>query len=489
MPMYPHTFITDADGNVNLDTDLLASADVTSTNPMTVVYKIKPDAVWSDGTPITADDFKFTWQVQNPKTCPKCLAAFTAGYSSITAVTGSDNGKTVTVSFETPFQPWKSLFTYILPAHIAAQSPDLATAFNEQFGKNVPTWSGGPYIIKQYDTNSALIYTKNPKWYGAPAHLDQITFRIIAGTDAQLTALQSGEIQLIDVFPTVDAVNTVKQLPKVSLSLFNTRTYYQMISKASGDPLGDVALRRAISIATPVQAITARTIGQFMPSPQTQGSVVYEPGQKLDGIPAYQDNATPLKVGTGDLDAAKQTLTAAGYTIKNNALYKPNGDKVRTLSILTLSTDPMRVQMAEIEQSQLASLGISTTINSVADTQYISGIFAKNYDLLMTGTALDLGTLSIAQWYATGASRNSMGYSNSTVDELLAKAAVTLDSATVVKLLNQVDVQLLTDGVTVPFFPSPSLVAYSSQYTGIQPNPSKWGITSTVTNWAMSAGG
>ena len=66
-----------------MDPDLLVSADVTSTSPQTVVYKIKPDAVWNDGTPVTADDFIYNWQTMDGVHCADCSSANTSGYDQI----------------------------------------------------------------------------------------------------------------------------------------------------------------------------------------------------------------------------------------------------------------------------------------------------------------------------------------------------------------------------------------------------------------------
>ena len=63
--VWPQAFIVNNKLQPVLNTQLLESATVTSTNPQTVVYKLNPKAVWSDGTPITADDFIYNWQAQS----------------------------------------------------------------------------------------------------------------------------------------------------------------------------------------------------------------------------------------------------------------------------------------------------------------------------------------------------------------------------------------------------------------------------------------
>jgi peptide/nickel transport system substrate-binding protein len=184
----PYVFKTTPDLKQVLNEDVMVSAEQTSTSPHTIVYTIRPEAVWSDGTPITADDFVFQWKTMNGKDCPECTPAQKAGFDQIQSITGSDGGKTATLVFSTPYADWKNLFasgTPLYPAHIAAQQGDLNTpaglkAAWDWFGATVPTYSGGPFQVSDWQDNVALSLTPNPRWYGAtkPA-LESLIMRVI----------------------------------------------------------------------------------------------------------------------------------------------------------------------------------------------------------------------------------------------------------------------------------------------------------------------
>ena len=90
-----------------VNTDLLVSVEATSTSPLTIQYVINPKAVWSDGVPVTADDFIYAWQSQRGDGIdvdgqPDQVAS-TLGYRDVASVTGSHDGRTVTVVFATPY--------------------------------------------------------------------------------------------------------------------------------------------------------------------------------------------------------------------------------------------------------------------------------------------------------------------------------------------------------------------------------------------------
>ena len=134
--VWPQAFIVNAKLQPVLNTQLIQSAVATSASPQTIVYKLNPKAVWSDGTPITADDLIYNWQAQSGNAAYTDVggkpydAASTTGYNQIQSVVGSDpsggaacdpgstadrnvglcpNGRTVTVTFKPTFTDWRAL--------------------------------------------------------------------------------------------------------------------------------------------------------------------------------------------------------------------------------------------------------------------------------------------------------------------------------------------------------------------------------------------
>ena len=486
-PLYPHPFLTLPDTSVVVNEALLKSAEVVNSDPMTVEYVLQDDAQWSDGTPIGVDDFVYTQAVQDPEKCPECLAAFTEGYSDIESVEGSDDGRTVTMVYSEPFSEWRSLFNYILPAHIADEYGDLATSFNEGFSVNVPKFSGGPYIIDDYTDGISMTMVPNPKWYGDGPNLDTITTRYITGEGEQLTALQSGEVQLVYATPTVDTMDQASQMPNMTVETGSTLTYYHLGMKTTGDVMKDPALRKAIATVLDLGDMRERTIGQFAADVPQMKSSVYVPGQRIGDEEAYRDNMADLGIGAGDVDGAIAILEDAGYRVDDDTLIQPDGKPLRDLDFLTLGTDALRMQLAQIAQQQLLAIGITVNIDPADGAQYSPKLRDGDFDIMATGTALDLGPLSMQQWYGTDAPR-SFGYSNPEADRLLAEAAAELDPHAQVELMNDLDTVLLDDGVVLPLFATPMMAVYPNTYANIFINPSKYGTTMNIEQWGLLAG-
>jgi peptide/nickel transport system substrate-binding protein len=163
--MFPPVYRLHPDYSVQLNKDLMDSATQTSEDPQTIVYKIKQNAAWSDGTPVSADDFEYLWRNLNGSVKDNDVAS-TTGYDQIESVEGSDNGKTVTVVFKEPFTDWKSLFYGLLPARYMAEVPG---GWNTGLDKNperIPV--NGPYRVSAWEQaraspSSATTSTSGPR--------------------------------------------------------------------------------------------------------------------------------------------------------------------------------------------------------------------------------------------------------------------------------------------------------------------------------------
>ena len=115
----PSAFVVAPDGTVAADPDVIDAAVVTSQDPFIVTYTLDRKASWSDGTPITAEDFSYLRDqlAVQPGTIDP------AGYLLISAIRSRDAGKTVEVEFSKPFPDWRTLFSPLLPSHLMKDFP------------------------------------------------------------------------------------------------------------------------------------------------------------------------------------------------------------------------------------------------------------------------------------------------------------------------------------------------------------------------------
>ncbi|MFT4201695.1 ABC transporter family substrate-binding protein [Gordonia sp. (in: high G+C Gram-positive bacteria)] len=168
---------------------LLTSAEVTSTAPFKVTYKIQTNAQWSDGLPITGDDFAYLWQQMSRQ--PNAVAP--AGYRLIDAVQTGSGGKSVVVTFAREYPQWRELFRSLLPSHILRALPN---GFQTGMDSGKPV-SGGPFAIVGIDlARDEVRLVRNDRFWQEPADLDQIVFRR-PGTQSQtVQSVRTGDSAL-----------------------------------------------------------------------------------------------------------------------------------------------------------------------------------------------------------------------------------------------------------------------------------------------------
>ncbi|MGH3833213.1 MAG: ABC transporter family substrate-binding protein [Pseudonocardiaceae bacterium] len=486
-PVLPYAFVTRPDLTVAMNTDLLDSAKVTNANPETIVYKIKPAAVWSDGTPITAADFSYNWKLQNGHDCPACAAYSTSGYDQIKSLVGAAGGKTVTVTLTKPFTDWQQLWSGgspIYPAHIAAQHGDITTpqGLASSFawlGMNPPAYSGGPYQIDKFTTNESVTLVPNPRWYGPRPKLDRLTYRIITDPNQEQAALRNGAVQVIYPRPQVDLVRQVRGIPGVSSFVGLGLSWEHIDLNLQNSYLADPPLRSAMFTAVNRQTIIDKTVGQFTHKVTPLNSHNFVPGQS-----GYEDVVGETGQGSGNLARAKQILAAAGYQIAGGQLTTPFGMPVPPLRMRYAQGNQVRHAECELFAQQVKPLGITVQVVPAAD---LSAVLSQgDYDIVVFAWNLSPFPYGGAmQLWGTGQGENFGHYSNPNVDRLLAAAAGETDGLLAKETLNEADRRLTRDAYVLPLYQQPTFIALRDDIANVRNNPSPDGPPYNITSWSV----
>jgi peptide/nickel transport system substrate-binding protein len=485
----PPVFNASPDLKPFLNQDLMVSADSsTKGGKQTIVYKVNPDAVWSDGQPIGYDDFKYMWDFSDPSHCKNCGPSSTAGYTEISDMKSSDNGKTITVTLKHPFADWQSMFGSLMPAHLAKEhgydgsSAGIEKSF-KWFDENVPDWSGGPMLITKYQKDQAVTETPNPKWYGkTKSSLDSLIFRIITDQTQEVPALQNGEVDAIYPQPNTDVLQAVQSVPDTQYFIGKGLIWEHYNLNEKNPFLSDKPLRQAIFTAVNRQDIIDRTIGQFVPNASPTGNHIYVPGQ-----PGYQDNTSAAGQGQGNLDAAKKLLTDAGYKGVGSSLKTPDGKTV-TLSCTYSEGNAYRQTECEIMQQTLKELGVSNVkLRTTAD---LSELDTGNYDIIVFAWVGTPYPVAGAQQIYTFGGGTHFAYTynkDAKVEDLINQAFGTTDQNQVQSLLNQADKLMQTDAFELPLYQKPTFLAAKTNIVNIRDNATSVGPPYNVQEWGIKA--
>ncbi|WP_404868164.1 ABC transporter family substrate-binding protein [Kitasatospora griseola] len=441
-------FRSDAQGVYHPVPEYLVSAQVTSTSPQVVTYKLNPKAVWSDGTAIGYRDFEAVWKASNGKDQAFNLAD-SSGYEQISGVEQGADPSEVKVTFSEPYADWQSLFSPLLPAS-GISTPQ---AFNEGWIEKVPVY-GGPFVLQNADkTAQTITLTPNPRWWGPKPKLDRITYRVLDAA-AITQSFLNNEID----FASAGTATAYGQLKDAKDSVIRTGTPWDEvhISFGGNGALADQKVRQALGKALD-RASLIKIANKGVP-------VEFKP---LDNH-LFMTNQSGYKANAGDWVAydpttAKKWLDEAGWKDAGGTRSK-DGQPLELHYVMSDGSTQAQSDLATATQNMLQQVGVKLTIDKVPSKEYFSKY-------------IDQGKFDLASWRNTGSfplsktvpifrapqGDNVFGnyskLSTPEIDGLLRKAAATLDPAKAAELYNQADVKIWELGHTVELYQRPSIVA------------------------------
>lgn len=478
--LLPSAFTEGPDLGLTLNKALLLSAKETSTSPQTVVYRINPKATWSDGVPISWEDFQYNWEAQSGKKGftdtggHPFTPATTTGYRDISSVseTGGDPDR-VTVVFSTPYPAWKTLFSSLVPAHVAAQ-----VGFDRGFTDPVDDLvSGGPFLVESYQPGRSLTLVRNSRWWGTPASLSSVTFYFVTRQQVAVTAMSRQEVGAVYLPPSQQLVSSLSNIGSTKVDVAGSTTWEELEFNQDNHWLADPAVRKAIMLAIDRPQLITSAAGSYASAVSTLDSRVFVHQQ-----PAYTDNSHGA-YAHGDPSAAVSALSAAGYKLSNGILTK-GGQPV----VLRIGASPGALHSAEESfiAKELAAIGIQV----VTDTATPSPSRPSSYDLAIVDRSASPALSSLDAEIGDPATVGTANYSQAdypAVDSLLARASATTKQATADKLYNQADADLWKAYESLPLFQVPTVFAYNQRYVGIVPDPAPPGPTWNLAGWGVPA--
>jgi len=492
--VWPQVFVPTPNLKLELNTNYVTSATVTSTSPQTVVYQINPKATWSDGVPITAADFIYNWEAQsgNPKYKDVGGAVYlptnTAGYDQIKSVTGSHGGKTVTVVFSKPFGDWQVLFSDLVPAHIAEK-----VGFNngfQTFGASVKV-SGGPYEIQSYTQGEDLVEVPNPTWWGKKPSLSKVVFRFILDDSQIPAAIENGEVQLAEpALASLSFKDVVDSIPNTTTQVIAGLEFQHIDFNQANPYLALSDVRHAIADGTNRAELVQRIVAPLTSSIAPLENRIWMPIQ-----PQYEN--TSGSYGDYSTTEAKSLLEAAGFKLGSDGYFQPDfgpeKGKDFTLTISTTSGVAVRSEIEQLFQADMKAIGIKIVIQNYSANTLFGTVGPKGeFDLIefaWVQTPFASSSLSIYCSYtdASMCGENWDHYSDPQVDTLYSEALTTINPTAAARLYNDIDALLWKDMATLPLFEQPDLYTWSTSYGNVEPNPSSYNITWNAADWGLKA--
>jgi peptide/nickel transport system substrate-binding protein len=474
-------------------------AQLVSNNPQTIVYSIDPHAHWSDGVPITATDFIYNWKMQLAVGATLPASDPLRGYQDIASITAQNTGKTVTVVFTQPFADWQSLFTNLVPAHIAKDLAGWNTYFATSDARRM--LSGGPFLIQSIDPGHDLVLVRNSSYWGPRPGLREIVFRVESSTAATLQALAKGTIDMASLLPSPQVTNTVLASSDLVESTQPGPDLWQLDFNLADASVANVAVRQAIALAVDRHQIVSDTVGLLTPFNNVASNHLFPYGYQG----SQSNDSTYEQV---NLTQALTDLTSAGYTVGADGVARDGGGNPLVLNLLGPAGNNVIAGVEAQIQAELLQIGITVTIHNVSSStllgtdlpngnfqmavapylmsQFLSttaSLYTNPTNPLFTGAAPGSATESAAVESGV-VTRDVTGLNDPGISSLYLDASQELNAGSTTTY-NQIDTSIWADLPSIPIFQMPVAfvtrvrvlnVANSQGWLGPMWNAQNWTI-------------
>lgn len=403
-----------------------------SEDGLVYTFHLREDGVWSNGDPVTAQDFVFAWQkALDPEVASDYAymlffihnaEAYLAGevsWDEVGVEAPDDSTIIVTLDDPLPYAPY--LFTFKTMAPINQK-------FYEEVGADVygtdadKLCTNGAYTIEEWSHNSYVKVKKNPNFHDADSiTVEEITYNIVTNANSAVNSFLSGELD----FVTMSTGELIDQVENAGYEVVNQEasSAFYMYVNCNNEYMSNVNLRRALALSFDKQAMIDAVYknGNLPMTSFTPPAIMGANESSFQA--ALQEELGDLAPATGDVEAAKgyfeTALSELGITAEDL-----NGK----LSIDVSDDRTAQAQAAFYQEQWRQNLGIEVTINPMQATQINSNRQNGNFVMSISGWSPDYNDpMTFLDLWVTDGGNNDTGWSNAEYDQLIADATVETD--------------------------------------------------------------
>ena len=446
--------------------DLVSRVEFTTSEPYTLTYHIRPEASWSDGTPITARDFVFTHSAVR-SVARELWPPDAEVYGVVRSVRAVDQ-KTVEVVLRSRFSGWRGLFPRVLPAH-ALNGTNFSTVWLDQIRspKTGRPLGSGPFLVERWERGRSVTFVRNPRYWKHPAHLDRIVVRFATGglTGAeQVQLLQSGGLDIVSSNAMIgQEIGALRGLSGVRVRAVPGPSWEHLDIRVDrgGHPLLErKTVRRALAYGIDRVALARMLFGQVATDYPPSDSAVFPIVNRH-----YRPNWRAYRYRPAEV---RRLLERDGCRRGTDGIYVCGAERL-SLRLATTAGITRRQLALEAIQRQLRQVGIEIKPVYVPGTVLFGQVLdSGDFDLVLFSLLRfpdSPGTSMIL--YGCGAVQNYAGYCQRLVTRDLDQARRILDETRQARVLNRADAQLARDVPVLPLYQVPHTIANSTSVRGV----------------------
>ncbi len=416
-------------------------------------FTIREDAKWSNGDPVTANDFEFSWKrVLDPQLKPKVSAyayllyylvggeAYNTGGGSADAVgVKAVDKQTLEVNINAPTPYFLSLLSFqtYYPVHQSVKD-------NEAFAASASTMiTNGPFKLTEWKKNVSMTLTPNDQYYEkAQIKLSKVHFTMVNDSGSELNMYQTGQLDYAGnptgLLPT-DQLTTLKESNPNEFNNKGIASLYYFLVNTTVKPFHNEKIRKALSMSVSRKDLTEKvTLGGQLPA---YGLV--PPGIK--GVKEEFRTEVSDNYFQEDYAEAKKLLAEglAELGLKEMPAFR-----------ISYNTNDLHQKVAEaIAEMWRVNLGIKAEISNQEWGVFLESRNSLNYEVARGGWGADYNDpISFIDLFTTKSGNNNTGYSSKEYDALVEKVYSTGDTETRMKTMAEAEKLIIDTRPIIPLF-------------------------------------
>ncbi|MCC6804641.1 MAG: hypothetical protein IT319_17295, partial [Anaerolineae bacterium] len=465
-----------------------------SEDSLTYTFTIREDANWSDGTPITANDVKFTYDailndaVESPR---KGDLELISDFSVI-------DDKTFSVTLGQPnCTVWGSAFTSLTPIPAHMYSEDLSQFMSNTFNTE-PTVTSGPYVWSETSPDEFIRLVANPNYFLGAPQIPTVVNRVLADAAIQNQALLAGEVDYAFMYP--DQLEQLGDPGMFNAHVFGLNNTPMFIMNwgdpdnpgaaydADGNPteqapnkfFSDVRVRRAMMMAFDKEAIMA-TLGP-------EGGYL-QAGPITDMFSWVGAGTEPYPY---DPEAAAALLDEVGWVMNDATGVREKDGVPFEVDLVYAPLVDLYTNIALVAQDQLGQIGVKINVESQEWSSYLTNVLLpQSFDLTIVGfgggsevDGIAYNTL-LSENDVPGSGFNIASYVNPQMDELLKQGRSLAgcsaeERAAIYRQVQQIAAEDVAYGYTVG---TNQVHVMNTRVTGYEPGP--WNAYDKIEAWGI----
>lgn len=416
-----------------------------SNDGKTVTFTLKKGLQWSNGSPVTADDFVFAWQrAVNPKTGNNTSFVFkTANVVNAEEIIAGDkdpselgikalNPLTVEINLSKPTPYFMSLMSiktfFPVPSELVKEKGDRWTR-----AENIAT--NGAYKLSEWVPNEYVKVERNPNYWDNDATIiNGVTYLGLSSQNAELVRYQSGEIDMTNRVQLEYYQKLIKESPEQIKAQALLGSYVYSFNTRQA-PFDNLKVRQALSMTVNREILVDKITGQGEPEAYSVTP---------NNIPNYQAPKSDFKQldAKQRLSKAKQLLKEAGYSKENPLEFT-----------LTYNTSENHKKIALAIASMWKPLGVKVELENMEWKAYVAAKSSGDYQLARSWAFGDYPEPSaLLEGFTCGHTANESGYCNPEFDKLMQQASLITKQEDRFKIYQKAEVLLNESAAVLPLY-------------------------------------